>query len=58
MDQDNKEQQPLESPKDSSDRNHTTPTHTRIFAWIGVIFMVLLVLGYTYSVATGKIFLW
>ena len=56
MDQDNKDQQPLDAPKDSSDK--PTPTRTRIFAWIGVIFMVLLVLGYTYSVATGKIFLW
>ena len=30
----------------------------RMLAWAGVVFMVLLVLVYTYSVATGKILLW
>ena len=31
---------------------------TRIFALIGALFMVILVLLYTYSLATGKIFAW
>ncbi len=30
----------------------------RVAAWIGVIFMVLLVLMYTYSIATGAILWW
>lgn len=30
----------------------------RIAAWIGVVFMVLLVLMYTYSIATGAILWW
>lgn len=30
----------------------------RVAAWIGVIFMVFLVLGFTYSLATGGIFWW
>ncbi len=30
----------------------------RIAAWIGVILMVLLVLMYTYSIATGEILNW
>lgn len=30
----------------------------RIAAWIGVICMILLVLAYTYSIATGAILLW
>ena len=30
----------------------------RIAAWIGVIFMILLVIMYTYSIATGAILLW
>ncbi|MPM07208.1 hypothetical protein SDC9_53514 [bioreactor metagenome] len=30
----------------------------RVLAWIGVILMVLLVLVYTYSIATGQIFKW
>jgi hypothetical protein len=33
-------------------------TRTRIFALIGALFMVILVLLYTYSLATGKIFTW
>lgn len=56
MEQDKKEQQPLEHSKDSP--SPPTPTRTRVLAWLGVIFMVLLVIGYTYSVATGKILLW
>ena len=30
----------------------------RIAAWIGVVAMVLLVLLYTYSIATGSFLLW
>ena len=30
----------------------------RIAAWIGVIFMILLVLLYTHSIATGAILWW
>jgi hypothetical protein len=30
----------------------------RIAAWIGVIFMVALVLMYSYSIATGAFLLW
>lgn len=30
----------------------------RIAAWIGVIFMILLVIMYSYSIATGAILWW
>ena len=30
----------------------------RIIAWIGVILMVILVIMYTYSIATGEILNW
>lgn len=33
-----------------------TPFRTRVFAMIGVVLMIILVLAYTYSLATGKIF--
>lgn len=33
-------------------------TKMRILAWLGVAFMVFLVIMYTYSLATGKIMEW
>lgn len=55
MDQDHKDLSQKET-ENASGQSSDTPTRTRVFAWLGVIFMVLLVLGYTYAVATGKIF--
>ncbi len=35
-----------------------TPPSKRLWAWVGVIAMVILTLVYAYSIATGKIFAW
>ena len=31
---------------------------TRILAWLGIVFMIFLVIMYTYSLASGKIMEW
>ena len=46
------------SPPEPDRPSSQTPLYKRVLAWIGVIIMVLLVLVYTYSVATGKILEW
>lgn len=54
-DQQNMQNQTPDSKKELESK---TPLKTRIWAWIGVVFMVALVLLYTYSIASGKIFAW
>lgn len=56
MDQENKSPLDREEPKHTDGQRPPTPLRTRVFAMLGVIFMILLVIGYTYSIATGKIF--
>jgi len=41
-----------------SEPQKTTPLRTRIIAGIAALFVVILVLLYTYSIATGQIFAW
>ena len=55
MDEEKKEEQISEPEKPSY-----TPASKgkRVAAWIGVIFMILLVLMYSYSIATGAILWW
>lgn len=49
----NKEQDPTtQEPYTPASKN------TRIAAWIGVILMVILVIAYTYSLATGSFLNW
>lgn len=43
---------------DTPDMPEKTPMMRRILAGIGALLMLLLVIMYTYSIATGKIFLW
>ena len=50
------EQNPPVTPSD--DDRPKTSVGKRILAWIGVFLMIFLVIMYTYSIATGKIFLW
>lgn len=49
-----RENSPLLPPDEPSE----TPRRTRVIALIGAILMIALVLVYTYSLATGKIFAW
>ena len=58
MDEEKRPQHFEQSEPPQKEEYPETPLRTRIFAWIGVIFMVLLVIMYTYSMATGKIFAW
>lgn len=55
MEDEKKEEQTFEPEKSSY-----TPASKgkRIAAWIGVIFMILLVIMYSYSIATGAILWW
>lgn len=59
---------PKERPKEAEEnkvelpeppeKKESTPLRTRILALIGVALMIFLVIMYTYSMATGKIFAW
>lgn len=55
MDEEKNEEQTPEQEKPSY-----TPASKgkRIAAWIGVIFMIFLVIMYTYSLATGAFLMW
>lgn len=55
MDEEKKEAQTPEEKKPS----YTPASKSRrVAAWIGVVFMVLLVILYSYSIATGAFFNW
>lgn len=55
MDEEKKEEQTPEQGKPS----YTPASKSkRIAAWIGVVFMVLLVILYSYSIATGAFLNW
>ena len=47
-------------PEEQKEREPYTPAplSKRVAAWIGVIAMVILVILYTYSIATGSILKW
>lgn len=53
-----------EEKKDGLPESEDKPSYTpaprkkRVIAWLGVIFMVLLVLAYSYSIATGAFLNW
>ena len=55
MDEEKKDELPEEEQKP-----HFTPASRskRIAAWIGIVLMVLLVIMYTYSLATGAFLKW
>ncbi|MEG1999897.1 MAG: hypothetical protein RR053_00690 [Evtepia sp.] len=55
---DPKDKTELDPPKKEVEKRPETPLRTRILAWIGVVFMVALVIFYTYSVASGHIMDW
>lgn len=50
--------QETSTPPSAPEQKKPTPLRTRILALIGVAFMIFLVIMYTYSMATGKIFAW
>lgn len=65
MDQDNHSSQQNNTPLNKDpmlepypNPKEPTPLRTRIFAGLGALFVIILVLLYTYSLATGKIFAW
>lgn len=61
MDEEKREALPPESeqnPEQEKPSYIPASKKKRIAAWIGVLFMVILVLLYTYSLATGAILWW
>ena len=54
------EEEKTQTPEEQPEREPYTPAprSKRIAAWIAVIGMVILVLMYTYSIATGAFLLW
>lgn len=53
--EENRKEHRLEEP---STEKESTPIRTRILAGLGALFVIILVILYTYSLATGKIFAW
>ena len=60
MDEEKKDALPLEQGTEESKKEPYIPASKkkRIAAWIGVIFMVFLIIMYTYSMATGAFLNW
>lgn len=53
------EQQPVPPAEQELPKEHWRPysRRTRMWAWVGIVFMVFLVIMYTYSLGSGKIML-
>lgn len=60
MDENRNPQEPERegTPSPTPDVPHKTSRRTRIFALLAALLMIALVLVYTYSIASGKIFAW
>ena len=60
MDEEKKDALPLEQGTEEPQKEPYTPASKkkRIAAWIGVIFMIFLIIMYTYSMATGAFLNW
>lgn len=55
---DEKNREPTSQDAPPEERYTPSSRSKRIAAWVGVILMVLLVIAYSYSIATGSFLLW